>query len=344
MPQAPVGDSPRPRYGAGPAPYTAIEVSFQNVVDNVQLSGTLTVPRGASAAPAVLLSQGLGLEPFDRDYTLPGAPALKSFLAIADALSRNGIVVLRVDDRGAGRSSGKKQLSSVQQLAGDLVAGVDFLKKRPDVDPKRIGIIGHSFAGLTAPMAAVRSNDVAFVITLAALFTDARANFERLPPGLRAVTTATWTTLTQSSPTLSSSELESRLREAFTSAMANVSDQERPSIQGAIDAIVTSWVKSAPLRRSQALTDPGEALRALTKPFLAIHGARDRDLDSATNLGPLVRYLGEAGNTDFTVATIPDINHWMWVCTQPSEPGKPCAEMQFSPKVLDLITNWIQKH
>jgi pimeloyl-ACP methyl ester carboxylesterase len=126
--------------------------------------------------------------------------------------------------------------------------------------------------------------------------------------------------------------------------MANVSDQERAPIQSAMAAIVTQWVKSAPLRRSQALTDPGEALRALTKPFLAIHGARDRELDAATNLGPLVRYLGEAANADFTVATIPDIDHWMWVCTQPSEPGKPCAEMQFSPKVLDLITNWIQKH
>ena len=189
MPQAPIRDSPRPRYGAGPPPYTAVEVAFQNAVDNVQLAGTLTVPRGALNAPAVLLSQGLGFEPFDRDYAVPSAPALKSFIAIADALSRNGIVVLRVDDRGAGRSSGQKQLSSVQQLAGDLVAGVAFLKTRPEVDPKRIGIIGHSFAGLTAPIAAVRSNDVAFVITLAGLMTDARVNLERLPAGLRAVTT-----------------------------------------------------------------------------------------------------------------------------------------------------------
>ena len=57
-----------------------------------------------------------------------------------------------------------------------------------------------------------------------------------------------------------------------------------------------------------------------------------------------VRYLGDAANADFTVATIPDIDHWMWVCAQPSEPGKSCAEMQFSPRVLDLITDWIQKH
>ena len=342
MPQAPIRDSPRPRYETGPPPYTAFEVAFQNAVDNVQLAGTLTVPREALNVPAVLLSQGLGFEPFDRDYTLPSAPALKSFMAIADALSRNGIVVLRVDDRGAGRSSGQKQLSSVQQLAGDLVAGVAFLKTRPEVHGKRIGVIGHSFAGLTAPMAAVRSDDVAFVITLAGLFTDALVNLERLPPGLRTVTTATWTTLAQSSPTLSPPELEGKLRDAFTSAMANVSSQERASVQSAMTAIVTQW--ATPLRRSQALTDPGEALRALTKPFLAIHGARDRELDAATNLGPLVRYLGEAANSDFTVATIPDIDHWMWVCKQPSEPGKPCAEMQFSPKVLDLITNWIEKH
>src|SRR4029450_12287366 len=117
---------------------------------------------------------------------------------------------------GAGGSSGQKQVSSVQQLAGDLVAGVAFLKTRPEVNAKRIGIIGHSFAGLTAPIAAVRSNDVAFVITLAGLFTDALVNLERLPPGLRAAATATWTTLAQSSPTLSSSTLESRPRDAFS--------------------------------------------------------------------------------------------------------------------------------
>jgi hypothetical protein len=87
VPQAPIRDSPRPRYGAGPPPYAAIEVAFQNVADSVQLAGTLTVPPGTPSALAVLLSQGLGFEPFDRDYAVPSAPTLKSFIAIADALS-----------------------------------------------------------------------------------------------------------------------------------------------------------------------------------------------------------------------------------------------------------------
>src|SRR5215467_14907934 len=108
-----------------------------------------------------------------------------------------------------GRVVGPEAVVVGAAAGGDLIAGVAFLKTRPEVDPKRIGIIGHSFAGLTAPIAAVRSNDVAFVITLAGLFTDARVNFERLPPGLRAVATAAWTALAQSSPTLSSPELES---------------------------------------------------------------------------------------------------------------------------------------
>jgi hypothetical protein len=291
-----------------------------------------------------MLSQGLGFEPFDRDYSVPPGPAFKSFVAIADALSRQGIVVLRTDDRGAGGTSGRKDQSSVQQLAADLVAGVDFLKARKEVNPKRIGIIGHSFAGLTVPIAAVQSSDVAFVITLAGLTTDARVNFERLPPALRAVATASWNALAESPPSVGETVLEGRLRDVFAEALANVSVQERGPIEGVRTAIIGQWVKWAALRRSQARTDPGEALRALKKPFLAIYGAGDRDLDPGRNLRALAGFLTEAGNPDFTVATVPDIDHWMWVCTETSEPGKPCREMTFSPAVLDLMKTWIQKH
>ena len=342
--QGAIQESPRARYGSGPAPYEAIEVAFENPADGVHLAGILTVPHGAVQAAAVVLSQGLGSEPYDRDYAVPTAPALKSFVAIADELSRHGIVVLRVDDRGAGGSSGRKEQSSVDQLANDIVVAVNFLKTRKEVNRNRIGIIGHSFAGLTVPIAAVRSSDVGFVITLAGLTTDARVNFERLPPGLRTVTTATWNALAESSPTLGARELESRLRSVFMSALANLSAQERGPIQGSMAAIIRQMVTWAPLYRSQANTDPGKALRALKKPYLAIHGARDRDLELGKNLLPLVGFLNEAGNPDFTVAAVPDIDHWMWVCTEASEPGKPCIEMQYSPAVLDLMKIWINKH
>jgi pimeloyl-ACP methyl ester carboxylesterase len=343
-PQEPIRESPRPRYGSVPPPYEAIEVAFDNVADHVHLAGTLTVPKGAVQAPAVLLSQGLGSEPYDRDYPVPTAPALKSFVAIADALSRSGVVVLRTDDRGVGGSSGHKEQSSVQQLAGDLVAGVDFLKTRSEVDIKRIGIIGHSFAGLTVPIAAVRSNNVAFVITLAGLYTDARENFERLPPAFRTVTTATWNVLVESSPSESPTVLEDKFRDALTKALAAFSVQERLPIERAQAAIIGQLVKWAPLYRSQDRTDPGEALRSLKKPFLGIHGAADRDLAPEKNLRSLMGFLTEAGNTDFTIATVPGIDHWMWLCTKASGPGQPCTEMEFSPAVLDLMKNWIYTH
>jgi pimeloyl-ACP methyl ester carboxylesterase len=286
-PQEPIKESPRPRYGSGPPPYEAIEVAFENIADGVHLAGTLTVPHGAVQASCCAAESRARFWPYDRDYPVPTAAALKSFVAIADALARNGIVVLRTDDRGAGRSSGHKEQSSVQQLAGDLVAGVDFLKTRSEVDTKRIGIIGHSFAGLTVPIAAVRSNDVAFLITLAGLTTDARVNFERLPPAFRAVTTATWNVLVESLPSVSATVLEGRLQDAFTQALANFSVQERGPIEGARTAIIGQLVKWAPLYRSQDRTDPGEALRSLKKPFLSIHGAADRDLEPGRNLRPL---------------------------------------------------------
>jgi pimeloyl-ACP methyl ester carboxylesterase len=342
--QGAIKESPRARYGSGPAPYEAIEVAFENPADRVHLAGTLTVPHDAVQAPAVMLSQGLGSEPYDRDYAVPTAPTLKSFVAIADELSRHGIVVLRVDDRGAGGSSGRKEQSSVDQLADDIVVAVEFLKSRKEVNPNRIGIIGHSFAGLTVPIAAVRSSDVAFVIMLAGLTTDARVNFERLPPGFRTVTTATWNALAESSPALGARELESRLESVFIAALADVTEQQRGPIQGAMAAIIRQMVTWAPLYRSQAHTDPGKALRALKKPFLAIHGTRDRDLELGKNLLALAGFLNEAGNPDFTVAAVPDIDHWMWVCTQAAEPGKPCLEMRYSPAVLDLIKIWINKH
>jgi len=344
VPQGPIKESPRARHGPGPAPYDAIEVAFENPADGVHVAGTLTVPHGVVQAPAVILSQGLGFEPFDRDYAVATAPALKALVAIADALSRHGIVVLRTDDRGAGGTSGRKEQSSVQQLATDLVAGVDFLKARREVDPNRIGIVGHSFAGLTVPIAAVQSSDVAFVITLAGLTTDARENFERLPPALRAVATASWNALVESAPSAGETVLQGRLRDVFTQALANASVQERGQIEGVRTAILGQWVKWAALRRSQARTDPGEALRVLKKPFLAIYGAGDRDLDPGRNLRSLVGFLTEAGNPDFTVVTVPDIDHWMCLCTETSEPGTPCMEMTFSAAVLDLMRTWIQKH
>jgi uncharacterized protein len=91
----------------------------------------------------------------------------KPFLVLADHLRRRGIAVLRVDDRGVGGSTGSIKTSTSDDFAGDVRAGLDFLKGRPEIDGKKLGLIGHSEGGIIAPIAAVRSKDVAFIVLMA---------------------------------------------------------------------------------------------------------------------------------------------------------------------------------
>ena len=91
----------------------------------------------------------------------------KVFLVLADYLTRKGIVVLRVDDRGVGKSTGDRTNATTADFATDAEAGVAYLKTRSEVDPHKIGLIGHSEGGLIAPMVAARNPDVAFIVIVA---------------------------------------------------------------------------------------------------------------------------------------------------------------------------------
>ena len=126
----------------------------------MQLAGTLTLPAGPGPFTAVLLVSGSG--PQDRDEALLGH---KPFLVLADTLTRAGYAVLRVDDRGVGGSTGDLNGSDYDVLTGDITAGVDFLRARPDIT--RVGLLGHSEGGYLAPLAAQRDGDVAFVVLMA---------------------------------------------------------------------------------------------------------------------------------------------------------------------------------
>src|SRR6185437_4213182 len=152
----------RPQNPVRPYPYKEMDVTYKNPKANIDLAATLTVPEGKGPFPAVLLMAGSG--PHDRDETLMGH---KPFLVLADYLTRKGIVVLRADKRGVGRSTGNYSQAVMADFASDADAGVAYLKTRPEVDPKQIGLIGHSEGGLEAPMVAVHNSDVAFVVMMA---------------------------------------------------------------------------------------------------------------------------------------------------------------------------------
>jgi uncharacterized protein len=148
----------RPQTPKPPYLYKQREVAYADPANGTQLVGTLTIPEGVGPHPAVILIPGAGGA--DRDETNAGH---KPFLVIADYLTRRGIAVVRVDSRTADTYFN----STIEDFAADVLAGITFLKKQPEVDGQRIGLIGHSLGGMIAPMVAAKSNDVVFAVLLA---------------------------------------------------------------------------------------------------------------------------------------------------------------------------------
>src|SRR5579864_3260943 len=154
--------APRPQDPKKPYPYREEEVTYQNRPAGIELGATLTMPQGKGPFPAVVLITGSG--PQDRNEAILGH---RPFLVLADYLTRKGIAVLRADDRGVGKSTGDFNLATTADFATDTEAGVAYLKTRPEIDTRKIGLVGHSEGGVIAPMIAARNHDVAFIVMMA---------------------------------------------------------------------------------------------------------------------------------------------------------------------------------
>ncbi|MXW18699.1 MAG: alpha/beta fold hydrolase [Gemmatimonadetes bacterium] len=153
----------RPQDPEEPFPYLAEDVTYPNPDGGHAMAGTFTRPVSGGRFPTVILISGSG--PQDRDGAALGH---RPFLVLADFLTRNGIAVLRYDDRGVGGSTGDFGAATSRDFASDALAAVAYLKSRDDVDPGRIGLAGHSEGGLIAPMVAVESPDVSYIVLMAA--------------------------------------------------------------------------------------------------------------------------------------------------------------------------------
>lgn len=328
---------PRPQEPRAPFPYTSSEVNYES--RGSRLAGTLTTPSGAGPFPAVLLLSGSGAQ--DRDGTLA---AHKPFLVLADYLTRRGIAVLRVDDRGVGRSSGAAGEQTLLEMAQDALAGVAFLKTQATLDSKRLGLIGHGEGGMVAPLAAVRTPDVKFLVTLAGvgipgdemLFAQAEelaraaGVTEDIIAQNRAMQAMVFQMLRDRDP--AQGNLTTDLQTIRTSFQA---EQQLSTLQRRLVAV------NAPAIRSVVLSAPAEVFRQVRVPVLALNGSRDAQVPAAKHLPGMAAALAAGGNSDFTVAVLPGLNHQFQTCNtcQPAEYGE--LEETFSPVALNLMGDWI---
>jgi uncharacterized protein len=341
----------RPQTPPKPYPYDEIEVAYENKLHGIKLAGTLTVPRAKGPFPAVLLITGSGAQ--DRDETILGH---KPFLVLADHLTRRGIAVLRVDDRGVGGSTGSVPNSTTADFAEDVRAGVAFLKGRKEVNAAQIGLIGHSEGGAIAPLVASRSKDIAFIVLLAGtgvpghevLCTQSAAGLKlagRTHPKelalLKALQERLFATVRAEK---GSAVAEKKARAALEEITSKLSADEKKQAAGALVVIEGHMqLVLAPWGRYFLDYDPRPALRQVTCPVLALNGAKDVQVDAKVNLKAIEAALKEAGNKDVTIRELPNLNHLFQTCKTGAGSEYGAIEETLAPVVLETVADWIAK-
>jgi uncharacterized protein len=334
-----------------PYSYAEEEVTYENKEAGVKLAGTLTYPESEGPFPAVILISGSG--PQNRDEGILGH---RPFLVLSDYLTRQGIAVLRVDDRGVGRSTGNFSQATTEDFAEDVLSGVEYLKSRKDIDSSRIGLLGHSEGGLIAPLVAVKSPDIAFIVLMAGPgVTGEEIILSQSELILRAEGADNKTILRNDAlmknlfsvvkEEKNDTIAREKLRTFLNAELANMSENEKQysdfseaDLDSQIQSILSPWM------RFFLTYDPVPTLKNVKCPVLAINGEKDLQVSPEENLNAIEETLKAGGNTDYTVKEMPGLNHLFQTAQtgSPSEYAK--IEETISPDALELIGNWISEH
>lgn len=326
----------RPQTPAPPYPYREEDVSYASA-PGVRLAGTLTVPPGAGPFPGVVLVTGSG--PQDRDETLLGH---QPFKVLADHLTRHGVAVLRADDRGTGKSTGTFAAATTMDFAADAEAGLAYLASRKEINPRKLGLIGHSEGAVVAPIVAARNASVAFLVLLAG---SALPGDEVLLSQQALIAAANG-----AAPELVQ-RASAALREVFTT-LKTVTDEAalgpalRQKLIGLVpEAQIDAQIATlrSPWYRFFLAYDPAPALRSLRCPVLALTGEKDLQVPAKPNVAAIRAALEAGGNTRSQVEELPGLNHLFQHATTGSPNEYARIEETIAPEVLAKISTWIEK-
>lgn len=333
----------RPQDPVPPFPYSEEEVTVQGGAG--KLAGTLTLPPGDGPHPAALLLTGSGAqnrdsEIFDHRY----------FQVLADHLTRQGIAVLRLDDRGVGGSEGNLGQASLQDQAADVLAAVAFLEERPEIGP--VGLIGQSEGGVVGPMAAVQSEDVRFVVLLMSPAVSMRTTLERQKETMLRAAGHDEETIAASrrihgeildlveaegeaTPEKKAKAVDLALEEMDLLGAGLEPQVARAQIEAQLDGV---W---QPAFRSALAHDPAKTLARLQQPVLALWGGKDMQVEAAVNRPVMEEALEKGGNEDVTLDVVPGLNHLMQTATTGLPSEYATIEESVAPALMERVAAWI---
>lgn len=333
--------SPRPQEPVIPYSYHSEEVKFKNEEAGIELAGTLTLPRQSGNFPVVILISGSG--PQNRDQELAGH---KPFLVLADFLTRNGIAVLRFDERGVGESTGVFSEATTYDFAADVQAAIDYLLGRAEIDKAKIGLIGHSEGGIVAPIVGERSKEVSFMVLMAGsalrgdqLLLLQKDKIERQMGINEALIAANQEIFDGAYKLILDQDIaQSNLKEKLSDYFTSKYGPALPANQK--EALVGQL--SSPWMLEFVRLDPAEYLAKVTCPVLAINGSKDIQVPSAENLGRMKAVFEESNNSDGSIKELEGLNHLFQECETGATSEYSTISQTISPLALNEILDWIK--
>lgn len=347
----------RPQTPVPPFSYNSEDVEYDNADKTVHFGATLTFPKKGGPFVTAILLTGSGQE--DRDETIMGH---KPFAVIADHLTKNGYAVLRIDDRGLGKTTGSLQGITSHDFARDVEAAIDYLKRRKEIDSNKIGLIGHSEGGLIAGITATnREQDVHFIISLAgpgvkgaALLVAQNEKIlaeQGVPEAgiafykkfLHEVTDSM--TLQSDSAaifkqaTVTYNRLKQNTPDSVLRTLGIFSELQAIALfKNLAGNFSTSWMKYF------ITSDPGHYIQQLSCKYLALNGSEDIQVVAALNLAGIEAALQKSRSKDYATKELKGLNHLFQHCQSctVAEYGK--LEETFAPEALNTITEWLNGH
>jgi len=351
-------DQVRPQTPKPPFPYYSEDVEYDNANKSLHYGATFTRPNGDGKYQAVIIISGSGTQ--DRDGTM--MKGHKPYWVLADYLTRNGIAVLRVDDRGAGKSSLGDSINSKTSLdfSYDVETSLNYLETRNDVDKKHLGLIGHSEGGMIAPMVAARRRDVNFIVLWggpaaggASVLAEQYAN-SLVQQGVDTAAANNFEKVHEQILKLFATSPDEKTFD--TNALAIFNTWEGAQTQKTLDALnvhgdmtaritkLYNGMYEAPWIHFFVAYDPEKDLSRVKCAVLAIIGEKDTQVNAAENLAAAKRILTAAGNKNVEVMALPGLNHLLQTANTGQVDEYADIQETMSPMAMKIISDWIKLH
>jgi uncharacterized protein len=340
----------RPQEPKEPFSYKVENVKFENKNDSLTLAGTLTIPNNGDNFPAVILITGSGGQ--NRNEELLGH---KPFLVIADYLTKNGFAVLRYDDRGIAESTGNYSIATTEDFVTDALSAVEFLRTRKEINHSKIGLIGHSEGGMIAPMTAVQSDNVAFIVLMAGigvpgdsilylqgeLIQKAEGRSEEEVQKSVKIQRK----LFQMIKEINDDEtLKSKIAEIFREDYAMLTDEDKKQM-GDPEAYLQMQLKTitSPWFKYFVRYDPIPTLEKVKCAVLAINGEKDLQVPPKENLSAIENALKRGGNKNYETLMLPGLNHLFQTSKTGAVSEYSQIEETISPVALETMLTWLNR-